>query len=244
MRLDKYLANSHEGSRSEVKEHIRKGRVSVNGVICTDPSFSVGPGDEVCRDMRRVEHKQHYYYMLNKPAGLVSATEDFREKTVLDMFPENIRKGLFPVGRLDKDSVGLLLVCDDGELSHRLLSPASHVDKKYLIHTDEPLGEDDVRAFSEGMTLDDGIKLQSAKLDISEEDPRTAFVTIHEGKFHQIKRMISERGKNVTYLKRISMGSLILDPDLCEGEYRELTDDETRALIRNCGSAKQGHDNA
>ena len=239
MRLDRYLANSHEGSRSEVKEHIRKGRVTVNGAVCMDPAAKITPGDEVCCNMHKVDHREHYYYMMNKPAGVISATEDEREKTVLDMFPDNIRKDLFPVGRLDKDSVGLLLVCDDGELSHRLLSPSSHVDKKYLIHTDEPLCGDDVRAFREGMTLDDGTKLQSALLEISDDDHCKAYVTIHEGKFHQIKRMISACGKKVTYLKRISMGSLVLDPALDEGKYRELTDEETEALIA-CADRQTG----
>ena len=240
VRLDRYLANSHEGSRSEVKEHIRKGSVTVNGAVCKDPSAKVSPGDEVCCNGHRVDHRDHYYYMMNKPAGIVSATEDVREKTVLDLFPEIIRKDLFPVGRLDKDSVGLMLVCDDGELSHRLLSPTSHVDKKYLIHTDDALTEDDVRLFKEGMTLEDGTKLQSALLEISEDDPCSAYVTIHEGKFHQIKRMIGVCGKKVTYLKRISMGSLALDPELDEGSYRELTDEETKALFDCVGSAKQG----
>ena len=234
LRLDKYLAGAHAGSRSDVKEAIRKGRVTVNGNVCRDPALHVADTDEVCLDGRAVRFCEHYYYMLNKPEGVVSATEDTSEKTVLDLFPENLRKGLFPVGRLDKDSVGLLIVCDDGELSHRLLSPSSHVDKRYLIHTDEALTDDDVRAFDEGMELGDGTKLQSALLEIDDADPKKAFVTIREGKYHQIKRMVASRGNKVTYLKRLSMGQLVLDEALAEGEYRELTADEISILKRNC----------
>ena len=230
MRLDKYLANSHEGSRSEVKEHIKKGHVSVNGDVCKDAAYHVGPNDDVVCYGHSVSHRNHYYYMLNKPPGIVSATEDTREKTVLDLFPEKLRKRLFPVGRLDKDSVGLLIICDDGETAHRLLSPSHHVDKKYMIKTDEPLSGEDVKVFASGMTLEDGTVLQSALLEISDEDSCEAFVTIHEGKYHQIKRMIQCCGKNVVYLKRLSMGALHLDPGLSEGEYRELSDEEINML--------------
>ena len=173
--------------------------------------------------------------MLNKPAGYVSATEDGREQTVLELVPEALRKGLFPVGRLDKDSVGLLLVCDDGELSHRLLSPSSHVDKRYLIRTDEELTADDAKRFASGMILEDGTKLRSAELAISDDDACNAVVTIHEGKFHQIKRMVACCDKKVVYLKRLSMGSLDLDDGLGEGEYRELTDKEIEDLRSAAG---------
>lgn len=230
MRLDKYLANSHEGSRSEVRALIQKGLVTVNSKVIKDPAAKVVPEDEVICNGTRICFKEHYYYMLNKPPGYVSATEDGNERTVLELFPEKLRKNLFPVGRLDKDSVGLLLVCDDGELSHRLLSPASHVDKVYLIHTDEPLTDEDVKCFADGMTLEDGTKLQSANLLISAEAPKVATVTIREGKYHQIKRMIACRGKKVIYLKRLSMGGLTLDPGLCEGQFRELTPEEIAAL--------------
>ena len=230
MRLDKYLADSHEGSRSEVKEHIKKGRVSVNGMVIKDPSYHVGGDDDVVCCGHSVSHRHHYYYMLNKPPGIVSATEDTREKTVMDLFPEKLRKRLFPVGRLDKDSVGLLIICDDGETAHRLLSPSHHVDKKYMIKTDEPLSDEDVKLFASGMTLEDGTVLQSALLEISDEDSCEAFVTIHEGKYHQIKRMIQRCGKNVVYLKRLSMGALQLDPALAEGVYRELSDEEINML--------------
>ncbi len=230
MRIDKYLAASRMGSRSEVKELVRKGLVYVNGKVCKDCSFHVNPEDEVCLNGQKIRYTEHVYYMLNKPAGYVSATEDEREKTVLDLFPEKIRKGLFPAGRLDKDSVGLLLLTDDGELAHRLMSPKHHVDKRYLIRTDDPLTEDDVRSFAEGITLSDGTRFRSAGLDISEDDPSEAVVTISEGKFHQIKRMVESRRNKVRYLKRLSVGPLMLDPKLKEGMYRELTDEEMGLL--------------
>ena len=222
LRLDKYLANSRAGSRSEVKEHIRKGRVTVNGKVCRDNSRYIEEMDEVCLDGRRIVYKEHVYYMLNKPAGVVSATEDPVERTVIDLFPPELRKGLFPVGRLDKDSVGLLIITDDGEFAHRFTSPSGHVDKRYLIRTDQPLCVEDAKKFSEGITLADGTRLKSAKLEISENDPCQAEVTISEGKYHQIKRMIASCGKTVTYLKRLSMGDITLDPDLEEGEFKEL----------------------
>lgn len=222
LRLDKYLANSRAGSRSEVKEHIRKGRVTVNGTVCRDNSRYIEETDEVCLDGRRIVYKEHVYYMLNKPAGVVSATEDPVERTVIDLFPPELRKGLFPVGRLDKDSVGLLIITDDGEFAHRFTSPSGHVDKRYLIRTDQPLCVEDAKKFSEGITLADGTRLKSAKLEVSENDPCQAEVTISEGKYHQIKRMIASCGKTVTYLKRLSMGDITLDPDLEEGEFKEL----------------------
>ena len=222
LRLDKYLANSRAGSRSEVKEYIRKGRVTVNGTVCRDNSRYIEETDEVSLDGRRIVYKEHVYYMLNKPAGVVSATEDPVERTVIDLFPPELRKGLFPVGRLDKDSVGLLIITDDGEFAHRFTSPSGHVDKRYLIRTDQPLCVEDAKKFSEGITLADGTTLKSAKLEISENDPCQAEVTISEGKYHQIKRMIASCGKTVTYLKRLSMGDITLDPDLEEGEFKEL----------------------
>lgn len=230
MRLDKYLAASRAGSRSEVKEHIRKGQVLVNGIICKDPAAHVDETDEVTLAGTAVEYRKHVYFMLNKPAGVVSATEDAAEKTVIDLFPEDLRKGLFPIGRLDKDSVGLLLITDDGDLSHKLMSPKNHVDKRYLIRTDSPLDEADASSFKAGITLADGTDLLPASLEISPDDPTEAIVTISEGKYHQVKRMIASRGKKVVYLRRISIGDLQLDPNLSEGQFRELTDEELGIL--------------
>ena len=232
MRLDRYLTASRAGSRSEVKNYIRKGLVQVNGCVCKDPSLHIDTDDEVCLNGQIIIYRQHVYYMLNKPAGCVSATEDTHDKTVIDLFPKELRKGLFPVGRLDKDSVGLLIITDDGDMAHRLMSPKNHVDKRYLIRTDEPLSQDDVQTFADGMTLSDKTKLKSAGLEISQTDPTEAIVTISEGKYHQVKRMTEHCGKKVVFLKRLSVGSLLLDPDLAEGEYRELSDEEIEKLTR------------
>ena len=230
MRLDKYLADMHVGSRSEVKELIRKGKVSVNGAVIKDPGLAVTPQDVIEAAGETIGYQEHFYYMLNKPAGILTATEDKKQPTVLDLFPENLRKRIAPVGRLDKDTVGLLLITDDGAMAHRLLAPKSHVDKVYLAKSDLPLVSEDAERFASGMTLSDGTELMPGKLEISTDDPCEALVTIREGKFHQIKRMFEACGKKVVYLKRLSMGSLKLDPALPEGEWRELTKEEVRML--------------
>ena len=235
MRLDKYLALSRAGTRSEVKEHIRKGRVTVGGVVAKDPGMKVSRSDEVLLGGRRVIYREHVYYMLNKPAGVVSATEDADDKTVIDLFPADMRKGLFPVGRLDKDSVGLLIITDDGDLAHRITSPKNHVDKRYLIRTDAPLDGTDVSAFAAGITLGDGTELAPARLEISSDDGTEAVVTISEGKYHQVKRMVASRGKKVVYLQRLSIGGLQLDPALSEGEYRELSNEEIQMIMSSSG---------
>ena len=231
MRLDKYLANMHIGSRSEVKLLIRKGLVLVDGSPVKDPGYMLRGSETVVAKGTAVEYREHFYYMLNKPAGVITATEDKHDKTVLDLFPEELRRGLIPAGRLDKDTVGLLLITDDGELVHRLLSPAHHVDKRYLLHTDIAMDKTDIEAFRAGLTLQDGTELKEALLEISEADPCKAVITIREGKYHQIKRMLASRGKQVIYLKRLSMGPLTLDPALNEGEYRELTETEISSLL-------------
>ena len=228
MRLDKYLADMHVGTRSEVKEQIRKGRVQVNGSVVKDPGLGVSAEDRVEADGVQIGYQEHFYYMLNKPAGILTATEDRKQPTVMDLFPENLRKNLAPVGRLDKDTVGLLLITDDGALAHRLLAPKSHVDKVYLAGTDLPVTDEDVKRFAGGMTLADGTQLMPAGLEILSPDRSRG--TIHEGKFHQIKRMFEACGKKVVYLKRLSMGTLTLDPTLPEGEWRELTKEEVRML--------------
>ncbi|MCR5250025.1 MAG: 16S rRNA pseudouridine(516) synthase [Lachnospiraceae bacterium] len=227
MRLDKYLADMHMGSRSEVKQLIRAGKVRLRGAVEKDPGAAVGEGDAVECEGRVLEHRKNFYYMLNKPAGILSATEDRNQKTVLDLFPEKLRRGLYPVGRLDKDTVGLLLITDDGALGHRLLSPAHHVDKRYFLRCDLPVTEEDAECFAKGMTLADGTELMPASLELSADG---AVITIREGKYHQIKRMFAARGKEVVYLKRLSMGSLVLDPNLAEGEWRELTEEEIRSI--------------
>ena len=249
MRLDKYLADMGAGSRSQVKQLIKKGAVRINGKTANDPGAAVTGADTVECNGAVISYRDHFYFMLNKPAGVITATEDDRQKTVLDLFPENIRKRLFPVGRLDKDTVGLLLITDDGALAHRLLAPKSHVDKVYLAGTDLPVTEEDVKQFAKGLTLTDGTELMPAGLEIwtgdvkaesfgklitktSETNGHLSLVTIREGKFHQIKRMFEACGKKVVYLKRLSMGSLTLDPALLEGEWRELTGEEVLSLQR------------
>ena len=231
IRLDKYLSDSTAYSRSEIKTYIKKGQAEVNSKVCRDPGLKVDPDrDEVCLKGQRLNWQRFHYYMLNKPPGLLSATEDASQNTVLELFPPGLRKGLFPVGRLDKDTVGLLLITDDGELAHSLLSPGRHVNKTYLVHTADPLSAEDADAFKDGTELKDGTLLKSAVLDINDNDPRVAKITIQEGKYHQIKRMIASRGNKVVYLKRLSMGSLTLDENLREGEYRPLREDELQSL--------------
>lgn len=229
-RLDKLLASTGRWSRSEVKRLVREGRVLVNGRIAASAEEKF---DSDCAafsvDGESVQLRSFAYVMLHKPAGVLSATEDGKGKTVLDLLPEPYRKrGLFPVGRLDKDTEGLLLLTDDGQLAHALLSPKKHVDKLYYARVDGTLDETDVTAFEAGMTLGDGLACLPAGLEIV--SPHEALVTLREGKFHQIKRMFAARGKPVLYLKRLAMGRLSLDPALAPGEWRELTAEEENLL--------------
>ncbi len=237
MRLDKYLADMGAGSRSQVKQLIKKGLVSVNGIKASDPGMAVGGADTVECNGALISHRDHFYYMLNKPAGVITATEDDRQKTVLDLFPENMRKRLFPVGRLDKDTVGLLIITDDGQLDHELMAPSHHVDKCYLLKTDKPMDAEDRAVFKEGIELKDGTRFKEALLEIDPEDPCSARITISEGKYHQIKRMLLARGKEVIYLKRLSIGELQLDESLEEGAFRELTEEELNILHKKKSKA-------
>ncbi|MBR1477007.1 MAG: rRNA pseudouridine synthase [Lachnospiraceae bacterium] len=230
MRLDKFLSNMNIGSRKEVKELVRAGRVSVNSVTARDAGMNVSESDLVVLDGKEISYEKYVYIMMNKPAGVISSTEDGHDRTVTDLIAPPVPKGLSPVGRLDKDTVGLMLLSNDGELAHRLLSPAHHVDKTYFVKVTGALTEEDVDAFKSGMELSDFTCLPAALKIIRSGDISEAEVTIHEGKFHQIKRMFAKRKKNVIYLKRLSMGTLTLDSSLEEGEYRRLTDEEVRAL--------------
>ena len=206
IRLDKYLADMGKGTRTELKEMIRRGRITVNGVIVKKPETKIKKGeDTICLDNAPVEYVELEYYLLNKPQGVISATEDRRRKTVVDLIDEKSRKDLFPVGRLDIDTEGLLLITNDGALAHRLLSPGHHVDKVYEARCEGFVPDEAVDKFREGMTL---------------------------GKFHQVKRMMEETGCPVLHLKRLSMGPLKLDDALKTGEYRKLTDKE-RELLEN-----------
>lgn len=230
-RLDKLLAATGRWSRREAKDLIREGRVLVDGILAGSGEEKADP--ETCAiqvDGQPLNYRRYTYIMLHKPAGVLSATEDRRQATVLDLLsPELRRQGLSPVGRLDKDTEGLLLLTNDGELVHRLLAPRSHVDKVYYARLDKPLGPEDQRAFAQGIRLEDGYVCMPAKLVLL-GDGREVLVTLHEGKFHQIKRMIASCGGAVCYLKRISMGPLQLDPNLGKGKYRALTEEEVMKI--------------
>lgn len=231
MRLDKYLTTCTKLSRKEAKAAIGRKKVTVNGETAVRPEQQVEETDEVCLDGEQICYCQYEYYMLNKPAGVVSATMDNRDTTVVELLDGVSSKELFPVGRLDKDTEGLLVLTNDGPLAHKLLSPKYHVDKTYYVEVDKTLSEEDVTAFLQGMDIGEKRLTQPADLKILSE--HSAHVTIREGKFHQIKRMFLHQGKSVTYLKRISMGELVLDEALKPGEYRPLTDDELAVLKGN-----------
>ena len=280
MRLDKYLAHMGAGTRKEVKKVIRDGLVTVGGRKVSDPGIKVEETDEVCLNGRPLRYEQYAYYMLNKPAGVVSATEDPREQTVIDLMREGagdvsevtqqreaesvsreqaakdaqvmLRTGLFPVGRLDKDTEGLLIITNDGALAHRLLSPQKHVDKVYFARLDGPVGAHERALFAAGLRVDDEFTAMPAELRPADPetgelpadadassgragDPNSGsnqvFVTIREGKYHQIKRMFEAVGREVIYLKRISMGPLRLDPALAPGQWRRLTKEELSAIM-------------
>ena len=226
-RLDKILVSTGRWSRREVKALVKEGRVLVDDMPAEAPNARTDPEkSHISVDGSVVEWRAFTYVMLHKPAGVLSATEDQRQKTVLDLLPEELRRlGLFPVGRLDKDTEGLLLLTNDGDTAHRLLSPQKHVDKVYYAQLNRPLGEADREAFRAGVVLADGQRCLPAGLEIL-GDGREVLVTLHEGKFHQIKRMIASRGAQVCYLKRLSMGPLRLDEGLARGEYRFLTVEE------------------
>lgn len=235
-RLDKFLADAGAGTRSEVKKFIQKGQVQVNGTVVKKPEEKVTPGeDKVFLLGSEIGAAPEFvYYMLHKPAGYVSATEDNRDKTVMELVPSK-RKGLFPVGRLDKDTEGLLLITDDGDLAHRLLSPKKHVDKTYYAVVDGHAAEEDVKKLAEGVDIGEKKLTLPAKLEIlsAKNGQSEILLTICEGKFHQIKRMMEAVGKKVTYLKRISMGPLILDEALKKGECRSLLPEELAELKKH-----------
>lgn len=230
-RLDKFLASQGLGTRKEVGKLIRSGAVLVNGAPQRDPGAKVEPGaDQVTAQGEEIRYQEFLTIMLNKPAGVLSATEDRRQKTVLDLLPAELRRrGLFPAGRLDKDTTGLLLITDDGDLAHRMLSPKSHVYKLYQALLDQPVDARDVQAFEQGIQWEEE-RYAPARL-WTEGDPRTAFVEIREGRFHQVKRMFQARGKNVLQLKRLKIGGLALDDTLPEGDCRLLTSEETQAIF-------------
>jgi len=230
-RLDKILSSTGHWSRREIKDLVRQGRVKVNGEKAKKPEDKCDPAQaEITVDGSVVDCAPFVYLMLHKPDGLLSATEDKRQKTVIDLLPEHLQKrGLFPVGRLDKDTEGLLILTDDGNLAHQLLSPKKHVDKVYYAKVDGRLVQEDVEALAGGMTLGDGLECLPAGLEILGEG-NECLVTLREGKYHQVKRMLAARGKPVVYLKRLSMGGLSLDEQLQKGQWRPLTPRELDLL--------------
>ncbi|KUP05543.1 pseudouridine synthase [Bacillus coahuilensis p1.1.43] len=233
MRIDKLLANMGYGSRKEVKSLLKSGNVVVNGTGCKDGKQHVNPSqDEVFVHGEKVVYREFIYLLMNKPQGVISATEDLRDETVIDLLePDHRVFNPFPVGRLDKDTEGLLIITNDGQLSHQLLSPKKHVPKTYYAEVKGVVTEEDVEAFSEGVTLDDGYHTKPGDLVIlSSGEMSEIELTITEGKFHQVKRMFESVGKKVVYLQRIKMGPILLDENLELGEYRELSQEEIDQL--------------
>ena len=235
-RMDKLLASTGLWSRKEVKELVRRGRVQVNGAVLDRVEDKADPDqDEIRVDGEVVDCSPYVYIMMNKPEGLLSATTDKKQKTVLDLLPEHLRRrGLFPVGRLDKDTVGFILLTDDGPMGHELLSPKKHVDKVYYARVDGRIDETDVAALAQGLVLEDGLHCLPADLEPI-GDASECRITLREGKYHQVKRMLAARGKPVTFLKRLSMGPLTLDEGLLPGEWRFLTREELLALKSGMG---------
>ena len=234
-RLDKLLAGTGKWSRREVKALVRQGLVRVDDRLAASAEDKLDPAAAIVTVAgETISLCRFTYVMLHKPAGVLTATEDRKQPTVLDLLPPELRRiGLAPVGRLDKDTEGLLLLTNDGELAHRLLSPKYHVEKRYLARVDGELSAADAEAFARGMTLGDGLECLPAGLEVLPD--RVCIVTLREGKFHQVKRMLAARGAPVLYLKRLSMGPLTLDDSLAAGAYRLLRAEEILALYRACG---------
>ena len=232
-RLDKVLSNMGYGSRRDVKKFIKDGLVKVNGEIIKDSEFKVSPyKDEIIIRGEVMNYREYIYLMMNKPQGLVSSTDDPLTSTVIDLLEDKyLIYEPFPVGRLDKDTEGLLLISNDGKLAHELLSPKKGVDKTYFAEVDGTVEDEHIRKFQEGVTLEDGYKTLPAKLEILESGVISNInITIQEGKYHQVKRMFESIGMRVLFLKRITMGPLVLDTSLSPGEYRELTEKEINLL--------------
>lgn len=239
VRLDKFLADVGYGTRSEVKKQLKNGSVTINGTMCKRPEEKIDPTkDQICVLGKKIEYETMSYYLFYKPAGCVTAKTDEMHKTVMDFFPDTVRKKCSPVGRLDKDTEGLLLITNDGALNHHLMSPTHHISKTYYAKLDHAVPEEATILFKEGIDIGDDKKTLPAQLKIlaNETDASGnavfhAELTIHEGRYHQVKRMFSAVGCTVTYLKRLSLGSLTLG-NLKPGEYRRLTDEEITALRR------------
>ena len=240
MRVDRFLSVTGTATRTEAKKAIRLKAVTVNGKAVTSADMHIDPkNDVICFFGSEVIYREHTYIMMNKPDGVVSATDDGRDKTVIDLLPPNIKNDkLFPCGRLDKNTVGLILITDNGELAHELLSPRSHVSKSYRFKAAEPISQDDVKRFESGVTLADGYVTMPAEIELAKNGCE-GIITLREGKYHQIKRMLGALNNKIIYLERITFGPLVLDEGLARGEWRFLTDDEIENLKqqknRSCG---------
>ncbi len=232
MRIDKYLADNSIGTRKEIKGIVKAGRICVNGVTAFDPGMHIVPGkDIITMDERVIEYERFHYYMLNKPAGTVSSTREGASVTVVELLADENVKNLSPVGRLDKDTEGLLLLTDDGALLHDLISPSKHVEKEYLVQTEKPVSEADIKRLEEGVDIGDDSPTLPARAYEAEDG---LHLIITEGRFHQVKRMLEAVDNKVTFLKRLRMGGLCLDGSLKPGEYRRLTDEELALLGHGC----------
>lgn len=232
-RLDKILSNLGYGSRKEIKNLAKQGAIKINDEIVKDSSVKIDPiSNKIEVEGKVISYKRYIYLMMNKPSGVISSTDDWKDKTVLELISKEHRAFKpFPVGRLDKDTEGLLILSNDGQLAHQILSPKKHVKKKYYAEVEGRVTEDDKKEFQNGVIIDDGYKTLPAELDIlSSDEISKVFLTITEGKFHQVKRMFKAVSKSVIYLKRVSMGGLPLDVALPVGKYRELTEEELRLL--------------
>lgn len=234
MRLDKFLSITGCCSRSDAKRAIRGKNITVNGTVAKTADMQVDENsDEIIFFGKTVVYRKYSYIMLNKPDGVVSATDDGRDMTVLDLLPSDVRNDrMFPCGRLDKNTLGLMLITDNGELAHRLLAPKSHVSKSYRFCSESPVSESDAKRFEGGLTLEDGYVTLPARIEL-DEDGMGGIITLTEGKYHQIKRMLSALDNKITYLERLTFGPLTLDSSLKRGEWRYLTEDEIAALEKH-----------
>lgn len=231
-RIDKIISSQLNISRNDARSLIKGGRVFCDGTVVTDPAFKAdGEKNEIMVDGKPLFYKEHVYIMMNKPQGVVSATNDAKTKTVIDLVPESMkRKNLFPAGRLDKDTVGFMLITDDGDFAHRILSPSRHVEKTYIAHLRDPLSGEGKRILEKGAVLSDGTECMDAKVRIIDGEGKEVEIIIREGKYHQIKRMFASVGNEVVFLKRIAIGGLGLDETLEQGQCREITDKELKII--------------
>lgn len=234
MRIDKFLSNMGIASRTESSKAARQGGIFVNGVAVKKADVHIDPEKDIITYCgRKIEYRKYTYILMNKPDGVVSATEDGRDKTVIDLLPEEIQKlNLFPCGRLDKHTLGLVMLTDDGDLAHRLLSPKHHVKKKYRFESKFPLTDEEIEYLEKGATLEDGYVTKPSRIELF-EDKRSGYITLTEGKYHQIKRMLESVNNKITYLERITFGPLALDEKLARGEWRFLTQNEIDELEKH-----------